>query len=172
MEESGLVLFAFSLRLSGGTVDTFLNATSAQSPPSYIMQRDRGSLTCFATAWWVTWQDEEHDMIIRESCLSFLFPPPNTDHFMLVEGAVLAVLGGDALSPEQARHAHGSTAHWSRACHDTAPLSHPDGTAASFLRGKTTFRAEKAHQASSGVWPLLLHLLAKTGKTLKLENPL
>lgn len=39
-------------------------------PPAYIMQRGLTNLTCFTTVWWVTWQYEEHYMVIRKSFLS------------------------------------------------------------------------------------------------------
>lgn len=119
-------------------------------PPNDIMWWDLAGLTCFTTAWWVTWQDEEHNMIIRESCLS-LFSPRQSRQFHGCGKVLCWQFWEVTCCPLSRHHTHGYTARWSRACRDTARLPHPDGTAASFPRGKATFGAEKTHQASLGI---------------------
>lgn len=91
-------------------------------PPNYITWWDGGSFTCFATAWWVIWQDEEHNMIIRVSCLSFFIPPPAKTFSCLWVGAVLAVLGSDTLFLSR-HHAHVVTARADPMCAATLHAS-------------------------------------------------
>lgn len=181
MERSGVVLFTFSSKIVQGQswqifkchiCSVIWQTRPLLLPPNCITWWDGGSLTCFATAWWVTWQDEEHNIIIRVSRLSFfLLSPSSRDNFMLVGRCCAGSRGKWHAVPEQAPHTRSHRADPVRAV-NTARFPHPDRTAASLPRGKTTFRAEKVHQASSGVWPLLLHLHAKTSKILKLENSL
>lgn len=74
-----ILLFFFCLSLPGQSwhisaccslLSHVSNVPCSLWPPAYIMQRGLTNLTCFTTVWWVTWQYEEHNMVIGKSFLS------------------------------------------------------------------------------------------------------